>query len=166
MSSRAFGKYIVPVSIAAAAIATVAAWRSVDVSSREAAQASHALEGLAPEIARLRAYEAVQEEFAAAIESRGGKAPDPAAMLADAGVPAPDQANVSDDDPVEGWKARRATFKWESIPTEAALSAVSALSTSTPPWRIERLVVEPLPNEGLSRLDMLAILPVPEASER
>ena len=145
-------------AIAIAAIATAFAWHEVRKAERTGAATRKAVASLVPDIRRLEAYEEVEKGFDAAFASVGA-APQATAILDAAGIPAPSQAQLSEDDPGEGWKTRRASLQWASIPTEAALSAVSALSTSTPPWRMERLVVEPLPEEGLSRLDILAVQP-------
>ncbi len=149
---------ISPVAVAVAIVMTIVAWRAAEQAEQADNARRHAIEGLRPDVLRLDTYEKVEDEFAAAIESIG-TAPQATALLDAAGIPAPSQSQTSEDDPIEGWKTRRANLQWASIPTETALAAVSALSTSTPPWRIERLVIEPLSEAGLSRLDLIAIQP-------
>lgn len=150
---------IAPAAIAIAIVATIAAGRASKQTADADAASRRMAASLAPDIRRLAAYEAAEKGFRTP-PSPGAVAPDATALLDAAGIPPPSQSQFSADDPGEGWITRRASLRWESIGTETALSAVSALSTASPPWRMARLVVEPLPEEGLSRLEILAVQPV------
>lgn len=153
------GTSLLTALVAIAVAATVFAWNSTMRDAAAKSYADKALASLAPDLRRLDAYEAAEAAFDAELATAGGIPRDAASTVVSAGIAAPSAVSSSAGETDEGWKTVTATLRWDSIRTEAALAAVSALATSTPPWRIERLVIEPKSGTDSSSLDIVAVQP-------
>ncbi|MDD5705605.1 MAG: hypothetical protein PHR35_06745 [Kiritimatiellae bacterium] len=136
-------------ALLAAAIASLGLLRLAAVQRRACVSRQRLLQSLTPEMDRLTRYQAIAEALRQFPQVASG---DPALPP---GCAAPDRRELKRATETDGWRGVQAELSWQRLAAGQALSVLTSVSTSRPPWRVARLRLEALDDQpGQVRLDV------------